>query len=58
MARKKYRVSGNGKVKKAQAGTSHNSGKKSSKRIRQLRSRTGIDSTNDHEVRRLLPYSK
>ena len=58
MARKKFRVSGTGGLKKAQAGASHNTGKKSSKRVRHLRARTVIHSTNAGDVRRLLPYSK
>ena len=57
MARKKFRVSGKGRLKKAQANTSHNSGKKPAKRMRQLRGNTGVDSTNEYLVRRMLPYS-
>jgi large subunit ribosomal protein L35 len=57
MARKKIRVSSGGRLKKAQANTSHNSGKKPAKRMRQLRGRKGIDKTSDSAMARMLPYS-
>jgi large subunit ribosomal protein L35 len=56
MAYKKLRVGGTGRVKRALAGASHNSGKKSAKRIRQLRVRKVLDSTNVSAVARQLPY--
>ena len=59
LAYKKFRVSGKGKaIKHARARTSHNTGKKPAKRMRQLRGNTGIDSTNERLVRGMLPYSK
>ena len=57
MARKKIRVGGTGRLKKAQANTSHNTGKRSSKRNRHLRKRTNIDPTNEGLLRGQLPYS-
>lgn len=58
MARKKIRVMGKGRLKRARAGTSHLSGKKPTKRIRQLRHQTSVDSANEPTLRRMLPYSK
>ena len=61
MARKKFRTGGRkggkARLRKAQANTSHNTGKRSAKRIRQLRKRTGVDSTSDRQVRIMLPYA-
>ena len=57
MAYKKFRVGGTGRVKRALAGASHNTGKKSSKKVRQLRARKVIDSTNARAVRGQLPYA-
>jgi large subunit ribosomal protein L35 len=54
MARKKYRVGGTGVIKKAQAGASHNTGKKSAKRIRRLKLRNTLHKTNDAAARRLV----
>jgi large subunit ribosomal protein L35 len=57
LARKKIRVGGKGRLKKAQANTSHNTGKRSNKRMRPLRKRTGIHETNEKLVRAQLPYA-
>ncbi|MCO6430000.1 MAG: 50S ribosomal protein L35 [Deltaproteobacteria bacterium] len=57
MAHKKFRVGGTGRVKHALAGTSHNTGKKSSKRIRQLRGRRVVDKTNTSALQGQLPYA-
>lgn len=55
LAYKKFRVNAKGKFKKARANTSHNTGKKSAKRMRQLR-RTGVvDKTNSYDLKRMLP---
>ncbi len=58
MARKKFRVGGTGVVKKARANTSHNSGKKPSKRMRQLRGRSVVHGTNSYDVTRMLTNLK
>lgn len=55
-AYKKYRVSARGKVSHARAFTSHNSGKKSAKRIRHLKHMALVDDTNTGAIRRQLPY--
>jgi large subunit ribosomal protein L35 len=54
-AYKKYRVGKNG-VKRAQAGTSHNTGKKRQKRKRLLRGNKSVDKTNMGAVKGQLPY--
>lgn len=56
LARKKLRVSAGGKVSRARANTSHNTGKKSAKRMRQLRGSALVHSANVRAVRAMLPY--
>jgi large subunit ribosomal protein L35 len=55
-ASKKFRVSRKGRVKRAQAFTSHNTAKKSPKRLRRLRAILTVDETNTKAVKRMLPY--
>jgi large subunit ribosomal protein L35 len=55
-ASKKFRVSRKGRVKRAQAFTSHNTAKKSAKRIRRLRAILTVDETNTKAVKKMLPY--
>ena len=57
MARKRIRVAASGRLKKAQANTSHNSGKKPNNKMRRLKRRIGVDSTSMRLVRGLLPYA-
>ena len=56
LARKKIKVTGSGKFKRAQANTSHNTAKKPSKRMRKLRQRKVLDKVETAALRRLLPY--
>lgn len=56
LARKKFRVTGKGRVKRSQANTSHNTGKKSAGHMRRLRGRLVVDKTNEKAVKRQLPY--
>ena len=58
MAYKKLRMTASGKAKHARAGTSHNTGKRSAKRNRQLRGTVVTDATSRNAVQRLLPYGK
>ena len=58
MVAKKFRVSASGRVKRAQAYTSHNTAKKTPKRRRQLRGIIGLDPSNASAIKRLLPYLK
>lgn len=57
MAYKKFKVGGRGTLKREQAGTSHNTGKKSQKRKRQLRGDDVVHKTNAGALRRQLPYA-
>ena len=56
LAYKKFLVNGKGNVKRSQSCTSHNTGKKSAKRMRRLRRPVVVDKTNRHPLRRMLPY--
>jgi large subunit ribosomal protein L35 len=55
LTRKKFRVSKSGVVKHARAGTSHNTGKRPSKRNRQLRGTKTLDKTARKAIQGLLP---
>jgi len=54
-AAKRFRKTGSGKVKRNKAYASHILTKKSSKRKRNLRKSTLVDSTDEKRIRRLLP---
>lgn len=53
-ARKRFRVTASGKIKRAKAYTSHILTKKSSKRKRKLRKSTGVSEVDSRRVRRML----
>jgi len=55
-AAKRFRVSRKGRVKRAQAFTSHNTAKKSPKRLRRLRAIITLDDANAKAVKKMLPY--
>jgi large subunit ribosomal protein L35 len=57
IAYKKFRVGGTGRVKRAQAFTSHNTAKKSRKRIRNLRQRKDVDGANVSALEKMLPFA-
>ena len=57
LARKKFRVSARGKVSHARAGTSHNTGKRRSKRNRQLRRSALVNGANVSAVQGMMPYA-
>lgn len=57
-AYKKYRVNAQGKPKAYRANTSHNTGKKSAKRMRQLRGSKMVDAAFVPMVALQLPYMK
>ena len=57
LAHKKFRVGGKGTVSHARAATSHNTGKKSAKRMRQLRGKAVVHETNVSALQRQLPYA-
>ncbi len=53
-AKKRFRISGTGKVLRRRAMQSHNLEKKSAKRKRSFRRLKGLDSQDTREVRKLL----
>ena len=55
-AKKRFKVTGNGKIKRAHVGRRHILTKKNTKRLRHLRKEGFADVTNVAQVRRLLPY--
>ena len=55
-AKKRFKLSKNGKVIRAHANKSHILNKKNTKRKRGLRQTTVADKTNVRQVKRLVPY--
>lgn len=55
-AKKRFKLSKNGKVIRAHANKSHILNKKNTKRKRGLRKTTVADKTNVKQVKRLVPY--
>jgi len=55
-AKKRFKLTKNGKVIRAHAFKSHILNKKSTKRKRNLRKTTVADVTNVNQVKRLIPY--
>ncbi|MGH2644602.1 MAG: 50S ribosomal protein L35 [Chitinophagaceae bacterium] len=53
-AKKRFKVSGNGTIRRNKAFKSHLLTKKATKRKRNLRSSATVDSTNQRRVRRML----
>ena len=58
MMHKKVRVTAKGKMRRAQAGTSHNTAKKAPHRIRKLRKSVAVDSANTRAAKVLMPYGR
>ncbi|MBW1917156.1 MAG: 50S ribosomal protein L35 [Deltaproteobacteria bacterium] len=55
-AAKRFKATGNGRLKRSKAFHSHILTKKSPKRKRQLRQATLVDQTDMKSLKRLLPY--
>ena len=55
-AKKRFKVTKNGKVKRAHAYMSHILTKKSTKRKRNLRKAAIADVTNTSKIKRMIPY--
>ena len=53
---KRFKITGSGQLKRHKCNTQHILGKKSTKRKRNLRKATVVDSTNLKNVRKSLPY--
>lgn len=57
-AKKRFKITGTGKIKRKKAYKSHILTKKSQKRKRNLRKATLVDSANKGNAKDLLPYAK
>lgn len=55
-AKKRFRISGTGRVRRPKGGGNHGMQEKSRKRLRRLRQNDMVDSTMEKHVKRLLPY--
>lgn len=55
-SKKRFKITGTGKVKRAKAFTSHLFNSKSPKRKRNLRKGTMADVTNAKVIKKLIPY--
>ena len=55
-AKKRFNLTKNGKVKRAHAFASHILTKKTTKRKRNLRKTAVADTTNQKQIKRLVPY--
>lgn len=56
-SKKRFKVTANGRVKRAKAYTSHLFNSKSPKRKRNLRKQVVADSTNEKVIKRMIPYN-
>ena len=56
-AKKRFRVRGNGSIKRSQAFKRHILTKKTTKNKRHLRGSAGVHSTNADSVKAMLPYA-
>ena len=56
-AAKRFKARGNGKFKRAQANLRHILTKKSTKRKRNLRGTTAVNSSDQGHIRAMLPYA-
>lgn len=57
-AKKRFKITANGKILRAHANKSHILNKKTRKRKRNLRSITVADKTNVMQINSLMPYAK
>jgi large subunit ribosomal protein L35 len=55
-AKKRFKVSKNGKIIRAHANKTHILNKKTTKRTRGLRKNTVVDKTNAAKIKKLIPY--
>ena len=55
-AKKRFRISGSGRVKRPKGGGNHGMQEKSRKRLRRLRKNDMVDKTMQKHVKRMLPY--
>lgn len=55
-AKKRFRVSGSGRVRRSKAGGNHLMQEKSRKRIRRTRNNDMVDKTLQKKIKSLIPY--
>jgi large subunit ribosomal protein L35 len=55
-AKKRFRVSGKGRVRRPKSGGNHGMINKSRKRLRRLRNNDMVPDTLERKIKRLLPY--
>jgi len=55
-AKKRFRLTGTGKIRRGKAGASHILTKKTRKRKRRLRKGGTVEKVDERQIRRLLPY--
>ena len=55
-ARKRFKVTGTGRIRRGKAGKSHMMRDKNARRLRRLKKNDMVEGTHEHRVRRLLPY--
>ena len=55
-AKKRFRVSGSGRVRRSKAGGNHLMQEKSRKRIRRARNNDMVDKAFEAKIKRLIPY--
>ena len=55
-AKKRFRVSGTGRVRRPKGGGNHGMQEKSRKRLRRLRKNDMVDKSFEARIKRLLPY--
>jgi large subunit ribosomal protein L35 len=55
-ARKRFKVTGSGRVKRSKAGKSHNMRFKPASRLRRVKKSTMVSDADEKRIKRLLPY--
>ena len=55
-AKKRFKITGSGKVKRNRANKRHILTKKGAKRKRNLRGTSLVDKTQEHQIKAMLPY--
>ncbi len=57
-SKKRFDITGTGKVKRAQSGKNHKTGDKTRKRKRSLRQTAFVNETQEATVRNMIPYKQ
>ena len=57
-AKKRFKMTGTGRIKRNKAYRRHILTKKTSTQKRRLRSKALVDATQEHQIRAMLPYAK